>query len=99
MSNHDKWYGWVPINRGRLDFQFISRNNLRIITKHFSSSLSSTLKPKQIIVNGLNVSKLSCSDNFSYFGKTQKPNYKEIESFADIIINDNGEYFEGIVRL
>jgi len=89
------WFGWIPTNRGKINFSFISHNNIQAISKNFKS----TITKEQIIIQNLDISTISDSYKFKQYKKINKQKiYNEITSFANIKITD-GDIFKGSIEI
>ncbi|MEA1955503.1 MAG: hypothetical protein U9N02_03310 [Campylobacterota bacterium] len=89
------WFGWIPTNRGKINFSFISHNNIQAISKNFKSTITN----KQITIQDLDISTISDSYKFQQYKKINKQKiYNEITSFANIKITD-GDIFKGSIEI
>ncbi len=89
------WFGWIPTNRGKINFSFISHNNIQAISKNFKSKITN----QQITIQDLDISTISDSYKFQQYKKINKQNiYDEITSFANIKITD-GDIFKGSIEI
>lgn len=89
-----KWYGWIPTNRGKINFSFISKKNIDAISNKytFESNLD------QIKINKLDISITSDSNSFKKYRKGND-HLDEILSFADIIIKKDIKNLEGDIKI
>jgi len=90
-----KWFGWIPTNRGKINFSFISLNNINTISQKYNFESTN----QQINIQNLDISIISDSSKFTNFiKKNQQNTYSEITSFANIKIF-NGDIFKGSIEI
>ena len=96
-ENLDLWYGWIPTNRGKINFSFISEKNLRTIAPKQIFSFEKT--KNQIDIKSLEISATSDSSNFNKYKKNTNKNIVELMTYTDVELRNNENLISGNIKV